>query len=62
MRGRVEPRAAVVLAGDRWIERRENAVGIVSIDPDVAIEMRFEHVRLVGLRRGVVIIVSSGTP
>src|SRR5690606_13434196 len=45
----------VMLAGDRRVVLREHAVGVLTVEPDVAVVMRSEHVRLVHRRRWVVL-------
>ena len=36
------------------VERREDPIGVLAIDPDVAVEVRLEHVRFIERRTGVV--------
>ena len=48
------PCPSMMCARDRGIEGREDAVRIVAIDPDVAVEMRLEHVGLVSFGAGIV--------
>ena len=47
-------RVPVVRAAHRRIELREDAIGVVAIDPHVSIEVRREHVRFVELGLRVV--------
>ena len=50
----MDPCPSMMCARHRGIEGREDAVRIVAIDPDVAVEMRLEHVCLVSFGGGIV--------
>jgi hypothetical protein len=47
----------MMLARHRWIERREDAVRILAVNPDVAVEVRLEVVRV---RLGSIQVVAAG--
>ena len=51
---RMNLRGLVSRARHRRIQRREHAIRILAINPDMPIEMRLEHVRLVECRARVV--------
>ena len=45
---------SMIHASDCRIQRREHAVRVLAVDPDVPIEVGFEHVRLVDRRVRVI--------
>lgn len=45
---------AMIGAAHRRIEGREYAVWVVAVDPDVAVEVRLEHVRFIDGRVGII--------